>query len=167
MSESEMLCAPGTELITDAAGRLVVDKKGNAVLGGTVVAEDGSVVDSASLYWETGSKGDGYFTCDDLVNQIETRFLPVFHAKYPRDRYRALVHFDNATLHTAYAAEALAASKIILNDDAKNAPKMRPTTGSDDDGVEHQQQMQFPDGKTKGASVSEWKASGAELCWLC
>ena len=159
LSESEMLCAPGTGQVKDAGGRLVVDKEGNPVRGGTVVANDGSVVDSASLYWETGAKGDGYFCCDDLVGQIENRLLPVFQAKYPRDRYKALVHFDNATLHTAYAADALVASKITLNDDTKTTPKMRATTWTDGNGIEHRQEMQFADGKTKGALVADQTAS--------
>ena len=150
LSESEMLCAPGDEQVRDAAGRLVDDKEGEPVLGGTVVTDDGTVVDSTSLYWETGAKGDGYFCCDNLVQQIESQLLPVFHARYPRDRYRALVHFDNATLHTAYAPDALVASKVSMTDNTKTTPKMRTTTWTDVDGAVHHQDMQFSNGKTKG-----------------
>ena len=67
LTESGMLVVPGVEELRDAAGRLVVDRDGTKVLRGWIKTEGEMVVDSASLYWETGSKGDGYFGCDDVV----------------------------------------------------------------------------------------------------
>ena len=150
MTSDGMLTVPGDKQVLDSAGKPIVDKNGCPVLRGEVQTEDGEMVETASLYWQTGAKADGYFACDDLVEQINSQLIPVFKSRYPPDRYKGLVHFDNATSHTAFAADALNATKITKSDDSTTTPIMRATTWKDAEGNEHEQLMQHADGKTKG-----------------
>lgn len=145
-----LLTVPGSMPVLDSVGSPILDKNGDIVLRGRMETESGETVDAASIFWQTGAKADGYFACDDLVNQIKTRLVPVFKSRYSAERYRGLVHFDNATSHTAYAADALNAAKITKSDGSTTTPTMRPTTWVDADDNEHTQELQHGDGKTKG-----------------
>ena len=148
MTSEGMLTVPGDKQVVDAAGTLIVDKDGKPMLRGQVeTEEDGESVATAPMYWQTGAKADGYFACDDLVNQIKNRFIPVFKSRYPPNRYKGLVHFDNATSHTAFAADALNATK---SDNSTTTPVLRATTWKDAEGIEHEQSLQHADGTTKG-----------------
>ena len=151
MTSDGLLTVPGEKPVLDSAGKPIIDKNGEPVLRGEVENENGESVGTASIYWQTGANADGYFACDDLVAQIKSRMIPVFKSRYPPNRYRGLVHFDNATSHTAFAADALNTTKITKGDASTTTPIMRSTAWMDPDGNVRHQCLQRDDGKPKGA----------------
>ncbi len=95
---------------------------------------------------EPGKNHDGYWTNDNLVNQLQV-VIPLFEATHPN--CDLVFAFDNSQNHHAYAPDALVASRMVLKDGGKNAPLLR-------NGYYHKngelvlQPMQLPDGSPKG-----------------
>jgi hypothetical protein len=73
---------------------------------------------------ETGTNNDGWWTTEKLKDQIINKAIPLFEATHPG--CIALFAFDNATSHSAFAKDALVASKMNWDDGGKQ-PKMRDT----------------------------------------
>ncbi|KZT49999.1 hypothetical protein CALCODRAFT_539190 [Calocera cornea HHB12733] len=72
---------------------------------------------------EYGKNHDGYWTGEQLCEQIWTHTIPAFEAAHPGQQ--ALFIFDNSSGHCAYALDALLAQSINLNAGGKQ-PVMRP-----------------------------------------
>ena len=72
---------------------------------------------------EYGKNRDGYWTNDDLVQQLEQRAIPIFNLLHPE--CEALFAFDNSANHHSMKSDALVASRLNLSDGGKSVPHMR------------------------------------------
>ncbi len=68
---------------------------------------------------------DGWWITEDLAKQVVEKVVPIFERHFPNAQ--ALFTFDNATIHTAFAADALRAKQMNLGRCSKQ-PQMWPTT---------------------------------------
>ena len=59
----------------------------------------------AAVYFEYGKTDDGYWTGEELLDQVVKKALPIGEVLYPG--YELLFIFDNATSHSVYAKDAL------------------------------------------------------------
>lgn len=85
----------------------------------------------ACCYLTPGRNQEGYWTAEDLLNQIKNKAIPIFETKFP-DAI-AVFAFDNSANHAAYAKNALVAKRMNLGPGGKQ-PIMRPTTFVSTDG---------------------------------
>jgi len=93
-----------------------------------------------------GKAGDGYWTNKDLIEQLESRAIPIFKILHPD--CVGLFIFDNSANHHAYEPGALRADNLPLKDGGKNVKIMR-AGWFERDGVRYIQNMQTDDGVTK------------------
>ncbi|CAG8719141.1 33845_t:CDS:2 [Racocetra persica] len=75
-----------------------------------------------------GSNRDGWWTCNDLINQLTERAIPIFERTHPNKI--ALFMFDNSSNHGAFADDALLVSRINMGDGTK-MPLLRDGTKPD------------------------------------
>jgi uncharacterized protein YutD len=61
----------------------------------------------------------------------------------------AVFVYDNSTIHSKYADDALRANNFILGDGGKNQQRMRPGYYTDRTGNRVEMEFQYPDGTTK------------------
>jgi hypothetical protein len=102
-----------------------------------------------------GKHKDGYWTNQDLVNQLQTKAIPLFNYLHPNKT--AIFAFDNSQNHHAMADNALIASRLNLSDGLKAASGgsrkrviMRNGYYYDDDDNKIIQSMINEDGGQKG-----------------
>ncbi|RPA87789.1 hypothetical protein BJ508DRAFT_357373 [Ascobolus immersus RN42] len=130
----------------------------------------GKLIREAAQYLEYSK--DNYWTGDKMVDQTIQIALPIFREAFPQ--FQALFAFDNASNHSAFAEDALVASRMNLEPGGKK-PCMRETSyeKSAEDKTLIQQSMVFPPdywdfplrNKPKGIKVvlrerGLWPASG-------
>ncbi len=72
-----------------------------------------------------GKNYEGWWTTEDLAKQVVEKVVPIFERCFPNAQ--ALFAFDNATSHTAFAADTLQAKQMNLGRGGKQ-PQMWPTT---------------------------------------
>jgi hypothetical protein len=96
---------------------------------GWLCSPDGQ--ESARVLFKPGKNRDGYFDCDDIIDQ-STKAMDILERHFPDDDH--IFIFDNATTHTKRADDALSARKM---------PKFPPV-----------------EGKNWGVSVTERSADG-------
>lgn len=122
------------------------------------------------LLFEAGKNRDGWFTNDDLINQLESCFdmMESIH-----EGKKLLFAFDNSNSHHKRSPDALKATNLRLKDDAKGAPIMRDGWYMKD-GVRVTQPMQLPGvgGRPKGLKriLSErgrWREGMNLQCHAC
>ena len=70
-----------------------------------------------------GNNADGYWMNTDLVEQLETRAIPIFKILHPN--CIALYMFDYSQNHHALALDVLRASALNLKDGGKNIKHQR------------------------------------------
>lgn len=123
-----------SEFLTETIGRLRLTEAQQHAFPG-LVAE-------ACVIIEPGTNHDGWWTAEQLIQQVVERAIPIFEATHPGAV--AVFAFDQSTCHGAFAADALVASRMALRPGGKQ-PRMRSTifNGS-------QQDMVLPDGTPKG-----------------
>jgi len=63
---------------------------------------------------------DGYWTCDNMIAQMEDLTIPLFERRYPG--HQAVFFFDNATNHAAYAEDALRTENLNLGPGGEQPP---------------------------------------------
>lgn len=101
---------------------------------------------------EYGKKGTGtetkYWTCDDLVSQLEELVLPAVKLIFPD--YIPVFLFDNSSNHGAYSKDALVASRIKLGDGSSTQPKNMNAGWFISNGVTIRQELVLANGQTKG-----------------
>ena len=130
---------------------------------------DGTELKSYKLF-EAGVAREGWFTNDDLVQQLKD-VLPLVKALHPDDDL--LFGFDNSMTHHKRAPDGLQVTNLPLKDDGKNATMMRNGYFPDSvTGDKTMQNMQTETGKAKGLrSILEerkrWRAGMPRLCGLC
>ncbi|KAJ6489378.1 hypothetical protein DFH09DRAFT_948186 [Mycena vulgaris] len=69
---------------------------------------------------EYGKNYDGYWTGELFVNQVERKILPSFEARHGPG-FQALIMVDNSQGHSAYAEDALLATRMNVNPGGKQA----------------------------------------------
>ena len=69
-----------------------------------------------------GVSGDGWWTGEDLVKQVQEKAIPIFEERFPGAI--GVFAFDNATSHSVFAPDALVAKRINLSSKEKQL-KMR------------------------------------------
>lgn len=113
---------------------------------GLMTKNCGDTIKKSYLLFEAGTNRDGWFTNDDLIQQIrDTKLL--FRDLHPDCDLKFA--FDNSCSHYKRALDGLDASLLPLKDGGKYAPLMRQTWYIKD-GTEYTQMMQTSSGLQKG-----------------
>jgi len=105
-----------SEFLTEEYGRLKLNSQQHQ--------ENPSIAEEARIYLRPGKDRDGYWTSEDLVEQVKTKAIPIFETVFPN--CIALFAFDNSSNHAAYGSDALVANRMNLKPGGKQ-PKMRDT----------------------------------------
>ena len=93
----------------------------------------------AREYLEPGKDHEGYWTAENVFNQIKTKAIPIFKILYPN--CIGIFAFDNSLNHAIFAKNALMSKRINLNP-GDLQPKMHDTYWDPDNQL---QKMVFPD----------------------
>lgn len=101
----------------------------------------------ATVYFEYGDKGEGYWKGEDMVQQVLNKAIPVFQKEYGKES-QACFLFDNSSNHGLFAEDALVAGRINLNSGGKQ-PVMRDGWYVEGSGNKVTQRMWFEDGDGK------------------
>ena len=64
----------------------------------------------ACIITHPGKNYDGWWTTEDLHEQVQDAAIPIFDAQFPN--VKALFAFDNATSHAAFAEDALVSQRM-------------------------------------------------------
>src|SRR6266498_46436 len=67
----------------------------------------------ACEYLELGKDREGYWTAENVLNQIKTKAIPIFEILYPN--CIGVFAFDNSSNHAIFAKDALVAKQMNLN----------------------------------------------------
>lgn len=111
------------------------------------VGSGGGVEKSACVLLEIGENREGYWTGELFMEQV-AKAVPIAEIKYPPSQgYRHVWCFDHSCNHTAFAEDALIASKMNKGSRGKQ-PKMRDTVWNG-----QPQTMTLPDGRPKGVAL--------------
>ena len=110
-----------------------------------LVEQDPAMPQSAWVIFEFSANRDGYWNNDHFMEQMETA-VKVAEAKYPPRIFNHVWVFDHSCGHTAYAADALVASRLNKKS-GSNQLVMRDTMWSG-----KPQKLVEPDGTPKGAA---------------
>ena len=158
-----------SEFLSEACGRLKLSEE--------EIERNPDIPIEARCYLLPGKNQEGYWTFEHLLEQIKSKAIPIFEAKFPNAT--AVFAFDNSTNHAAYAKDALVAARMNLGPGGKQ-PIMRLTSFIDKDGREITQQMVFSEdysdptlqGKPKGIKriLQErglWKEGLNLECLMC
>ena len=112
------------------------------------VANTEQAVEKSSLtILEIGEQREGYWNNERFMEQV-AKAVKIAEVKYPSSQgYHHIWCFDHSCGHTAFAEDALNASKMNKGPGGKQ-PKMRDTTWNG-----QTQSMTLPDGRPKGAAL--------------
>ena len=115
-----------------------------------------------------GKNRDGWFTNDDLVEQVKDLF-DLFTEMHPGNQL--LFIFDNSMSHHKRAPDGLEASLLTLKDGGKNVPEMRKTFFIKND-IRYEQSMQHESGVKKGIKTilqerGRWRENMLLECEAC
>ena len=95
-----------------------------------------------------GKNQDGYWTAENLVDQVKKKAMPIFKTLHPDAD--ALFLFDNSQNHRCLPPDALRASLLNLSDGGKNVQNQRAGWFINPNGVRVEQPMQNANGTQKG-----------------
>ena len=104
----------------------------------------------ATIYFEYGDKGEGYWKGEDIVQQVLNKAIPVFEKEHGKE-CKACFLFDNSSNHGVFAEDALVAERMNLNSGGKQ-PLMRDgwyESSADFGSVRVPQKMWFEDNDGK------------------
>ena len=109
------------------------------------------VINSYELFY-AGTHRDGWFTNEDLINQID-RCAHLLIMMHPH--CEILVAFDNSMTHRSHAPDGLDAlsSNLNLGDRGKNCRPIRDGWYVNINGDKVVQKMQYDNGTQKGISI--------------
>jgi len=125
-----------SEFLTEECGRLKLNLQQHQ--------ENPSIPEEARVYLQLGKDRDGYWTSENLVEQVKTKAIPIFETIFPN--CIALFAFDNSSNHAAYRSDALVANRMNLKPGGKQL-KMRDTVFRPDN---HHQSMVNKNNELKG-----------------
>ena len=112
-----------------------------------VTNTDQNIEKSALAVLEIGEHREGYWNSDRFMEQVG-KAVKIANLKYPPSQgYHHVWCFDHSCGHTAFAEDALIASKMNKGPGGKQ-PKMRDTVWNG-----QPQTMTLPDGRPKGAAL--------------
>ena len=94
-----------SEFLTEVDGRLKLKL--------TDIEQYPTVPAEAREYLEPGKDREGYWTAENVLNQIKTKAIPIFEALYPN--CISVFAFDNSSNHAIFAKDALVSKKMNLN----------------------------------------------------
>jgi hypothetical protein len=103
--------------------------------------------ETACVIMKPGVNRDGWWTSEDLVDQIKNKAIPIFEKCFP-DAVGVFA-FDNATSHSCFANDALIATRMNLNPGGSDKYTFRD--GVMPDG--QPQKMHLEDGRQKGIKM--------------
>ena len=112
----------------------------------TVKQHDPSVPQSARIVFKYGKNRDGYWNNELFVEQMEMA-VKVAEAKYPARAFKHVWIFDHSCGHTAFAPDALVASRLNRKPGGKQ-PVMHDTVWAG-----KPQKLVLDDGTPKGAAM--------------
>ena len=112
----------------------------------TVKQHDPSIPQSARVIFEYGKTRDGYWNNQLFMEQMEVA-VRVAEAKYPPRAFNHVWIFDHSCGHTAFAPDALVASRLNRKPGGKQ-PAMRDTVWAG-----KPQKLVLEDGTPKGAAM--------------
>ena len=92
-----------------------------------------------------GKNEEGYWTSQNLVEQVELKAIPIFETIFPE--CVEVFMFDNSSNHAAFMPDALVANRINIGSGGKNVSKMRDTRWEPNNQL---QKMNFDDDQPKG-----------------
>jgi len=147
-----------SEFLTEECGRLKLNLQ--------QYQENPSIPEEARVYLQPGKNRDGYWTSENLVEQVKTKAIPIFETIFPN--CIALFAFDNSSNYAAYRFDALVANRMNLKPGGKQ-PKMRDTVFGPDN---HHQSMVNENNEPKGMKQvlierGLWKDRLNADCQLC
>ena len=108
------------------------------------LSQDPSIPQSARVIFEYGIQKEGYWNNELFMKQMENA-IKVAEAKYPPPTFKHVWVFDHSCGHTAFAEDALVASRLNRKPGGAQ-PKMRDTVWGG-----KPQRLVFDDGTPKGA----------------
>ncbi|CAB4474979.1 unnamed protein product [Rhizophagus irregularis] len=120
-----------SEFLTEIDGRLKLKP--------TDIEQYPTVPAEAREYLEPGKDREGYWTAENVLNQIKTKAIPIFEILHPN--CIGVFAFDNSSNHAIFAKDALVSKRMNLNPGGLQ-PKMRDTYWGSDNKL---QSMVFPD----------------------
>jgi len=105
-----------SEFLTEVDGRLKLKP--------TDIEQYPTVPVEAREYLEPGKDREGYWTAENVLNQIKNKAIPIFEILYPN--CIGVFAFDNSSNHAIFAKDSLVAKRMNLNPGGLQ-PKMRNT----------------------------------------
>ena len=97
----------------------------------------------------TGTHYDGWWTCENLLDQMKYKIIPAFNRMHPGKK--AVFVFDNSLNHKKAPPNGLNADLLPRKNGGKNVPNnIRPGWFIDDKGDRVTQTMQTEEGVSKG-----------------
>ena len=97
----------------------------------------------ARVLLKYGTDGEGYWNSDKFISQVKDT-IKIVKVKYPREMYDVIWLFDHSSGHTAFADDALNATKMNVRPGGEQ-PKMHSTIWRG-----REQKMVFDNGTPKG-----------------
>jgi hypothetical protein len=166
--KSQGLSVHVSEFICESIGRLRLSEEEK--ITNDLLPEDNRLLyTEACVIMHPGSNRDGWWTNQDLINQVVDRAIPIFERTHPGKI--ALFMFDNSCNHNAYAEDALVVSRMNLKDGGKQ-PLLR--NGKMPDGSPHNLTFVDVDGVTKPKGIKRileerglWLEGLAKQCSAC
>ncbi|GBC21156.2 hypothetical protein RIR_jg24235.t1 [Rhizophagus irregularis DAOM 181602=DAOM 197198] len=120
-----------SEFLTEVDGRLKLKPEN--------IEQYPNVPVEAREYLEPGKDREGYWTAENVIEQIKIKAIPIFEVLYPN--CIGIFAFDNSSNHAIFAKDALVAKKMNLKPGGLQ-PKMRDTYWGPDNQL---QSMVFSD----------------------
>ena len=99
-----------SEFLTEECGRLKLNSQQRQ--------ENPSIPEEARVYLQPGKDRDGYWTSENLVEQVKMKAILIFETIF--SNCIALFAFDNSLNHVTYRSDALIASQMNLNPEVSN-----------------------------------------------
>jgi len=140
ISDGEMLLRKKGNRKSIMVSEFLLEACGQLKLSEEEATRNPNIPTEARCYLLSGKNQEDYWTFEHLLEQIKSKVIPIFEAKFPNAT--AVFIFDNSTNYAAYAKDALIAIRMNLDPEEKQ-PIMRSTSFIDKDRQEITQQMVF------------------------
>src|SRR6266542_5856407 len=98
-----------SEFLSEACGRLCLSQED--------IIKYPTIPNKARVYLMPGKNQEGYWTVQNLLEQVEYKAIPIFEALFPN--CIVVFAFDNSSNHLAYRSDALIANRMNLRPGGK------------------------------------------------
>ena len=89
-----------------------------------MLGKDGKVIKEARQIIYPGSNGDAWWDCEQLIEQVKKKAIPVFEEAHRG--CQALFIFDQSSAHATLLPDALKAFKMKKSMEERSATKRTP-----------------------------------------